>query len=280
MHETMIAVALALALAACGGGPEGREDVDDDDDVAVDLAHDEDAAQEPGVDAAADTECAVDADCDDFDPCTADTCDGDGDCVHAPLDADGDGYVSGECGGTDCDDGDAALGPAQCEGVNECCDGCLRRGGCWIDPTTGLMWEDPPLGGTRNHPGAIDYCASLSLAGHAAGQWRLPTISELRTLVRGCPDMEDGGACGLTDACLGLDCLDGCHYCSTVGPGAGGCFWDPALAGACDPFPHWSSSRQADDETRVYCILLSRAQVYVEIADEFLDFVRCVRPAT
>jgi uncharacterized protein (TIGR03382 family) len=65
--------------------------------------------------------------CDDSDPCTMnDTCNG-GTCAGAPLDADSDTYVSDDCGGDDCDDGNGAVHPNAAEdcddGVDNDCDG-------------------------------------------------------------------------------------------------------------------------------------------------------------
>jgi formylglycine-generating enzyme required for sulfatase activity len=85
-----------------------------------------------GPDVPAETECTVDDDCDDEDPCTEDTCGEFGDCEHDPTDADGDGYpamvVGGtECeGGTDCDDADADVHPDAaivCADEDRNCDG-------------------------------------------------------------------------------------------------------------------------------------------------------------
>ncbi len=287
-----------------------------------------DPSTDPLLDVADETECTMDSDCDDDDPCTVDTCDEVGSCWHEPLDGDEDGYVSVECegtdcddtrddvypgapelecdgtdndcngddmdgvtdedddgyiwdgctggtdcqddndlaypgasivdcsmldnncnghpdhdddgdghvsylctGGDDCDDADVTVLDGECTGVNDCCDGCWQRNGCWYDETTGYMWEDPPLSAASDWDASVAYCDALSLAGRGAGEWHLPTVSEYRTLLRGCPATEEGGACGVTDTCLlptcyGSDCY-GCTYLS--GPGAGGRYWDPAL---------------------------------------------------
>lgn len=69
--------------------------------------------------------------CDDGDGCTTDRCDVATDaCVHAPVDADGDGAAATACGGTDCDDGDPLRGPT----VTEVCDAEGHDEDC--DPTT------------------------------------------------------------------------------------------------------------------------------------------------
>lgn len=68
--------------------------------------------------------------CDDSDPCTEDSCDPmNGECVHEPIDGDGDGYAPESCGGEDCDDTDDSVYPGAPEvcmdGVDQDCDGIV-----------------------------------------------------------------------------------------------------------------------------------------------------------
>ena len=81
--------------------------------------------------------------------------------------------------------------------------------GIWVDPkpfngTVHLMWENPMgnkgTGGVGpNHANSQTYCDNLVLAGH--DDWRLPTIDELRTLVRGISTIEPGGKCPTSESC-------------------------------------------------------------------------------
>ena len=71
--------------------------------------------------------CEADSECDDGDPCTADTCEtseGPRLCTHvsAQSDADGDGFGSAACGGDDCDDDDAAAYPGAAQRCGEAAD--------------------------------------------------------------------------------------------------------------------------------------------------------------
>lgn len=80
--------------------------------------------------------------------------------------------------------------------------------GIWVDPSTYLIWENPMgnkgVGGTGvGQAKAVEYCENLVLAG--ADDWRLPTIDELRTLVRGVSTTMTGGKCPTSEFCTDQD---------------------------------------------------------------------------
>ena len=73
------------------------------------------------------------------------------------------------------------------------------------------MWA-PRASGNMGHTDASNYCYNLTACGY--DDWRLPSISELRTLIKNCPNTETGGNCELSDSCLILtDCwnADDCY---------------------------------------------------------------------
>jgi hypothetical protein len=100
------------------------------------------------------------------------------------------------------------------------------------DPQAGLCWQEPPGPDALKWDAASAYCEGLGL--------RLPTVQELASLVRGCP----AAMCPVEDpGCLSLACRGApeCQGCAMLGgPGAGGCYWDPALTGPCDWY--WTAS--------------------------------------
>jgi len=121
-------------------------------------------------------------------------------------------------------------------------------GDIWIDSVSGLTWQVSPTGGTMNWRAAKSHCENLGLGG-----WRLPTISELRSLIRGCLATQKGGACGVTDSCLSRkNCQSSvCDGCSSKGgPGPGGAYWPPnwppEISG--DVSWYWSSSEIPDND--------------------------------
>ncbi|MBP5406944.1 DUF1566 domain-containing protein [bacterium] len=80
--------------------------------------------------------------------------------------------------------------------------------GIWVDPDTYLIWENPMgnqgTGGVGpTHTQAAAYCENLVLAG--TDDWRLPTIDELRTLVRGVSTTMTGGKCPTSESCTDQD---------------------------------------------------------------------------
>lgn len=155
----------------------------------------------------------------------------------------------------------------------------------WEDDTSGvtLQWQNVATTRVYTFDEAVTYCDGLDWAGHS--DWHLPTISELRSLVRGCADGETGGDCGLTDSCASdacrtLQCNGACN--TLAGPGVGGCYWDPALLASCrwegNNAWHWSSTVNTDDTRYVWIIDFSGAY-FDEMFKNFVQtlLVYCVR---
>jgi hypothetical protein len=93
----------------------------------------------------------------------------------------------------------------------------------WTDPATKLTWQVPSAVTVMDWYEAVEYCDNLYVEGDG---WRLPSIDELRSLIRDCPATQAGGSCGVSDECLDMwECLtDTCNGCED-----GGCNWPPEL---------------------------------------------------
>jgi len=119
------------------------------------------------------------------------------------------------------------------------------------------------------------HCKSLSLGGHK--DWRLPTISELRSLARGCPPAQKGGSCGVTDSCRKQSCWndDPCRACANNGgPGPGGAYWPPELSGRIGWY--WSSSAVADLDDLAWSVGFDYGVVFYSHQNVVYE-ARCVR---
>jgi len=123
-----------------------------------------------------------------------------------------------------------------------------------------LNWSDKSHD-TMTWDEAKNYCENLG--------GRLPTISELRTLIQNCPGAETGGECGITDDCLSYeDCgNDKCGGCEYDYSGKYSVFGDSSR--------YRSSSEPFDDEGFVLNVDFSYGSVYIHNPDNYL-FVRCV----
>ena len=203
------------------------------------------------------------------------------------VDADGDGFGAA----CDCDDSDETIytgATEACNGKDDDCDGATDElkdngDGTFTDPCTGLVWQNPPYDGTKLWDAAKQYCTNNE-AGLPGTGWHLPNISELRSLIRGCPNTETGGACGVTDVCskcgVGQSCLswnpchDDCSYCSSGDGPADGCYWPDEMEGICDLY--WSSSPVEDAGGNVFYVGFNGGAVNVQNVS-FDWHVRCVR---
>jgi hypothetical protein len=181
-----------------------------------------------------------------------------GDCDDAdPLELPGGTEV---CDGHDNDcDGTVDDGASLCPGG--ACEVGLCQAGVWKDPGTGLVWQRAGSSVALGWAEARSFCAGNQANLPGTG-WHLPNISELRTLVRGCANLQTGGACLATETCsacgVATSCLDpsvcraGC-VCKGVGPN-NGCYGNPAFDLSCGF--HWSSSwvQLASGETMAYAL--------------------------
>ncbi len=146
----------------------------------------------------------------------------------------------------------------------------------WEDSTSGLMWQND-WKCCDEWGEAKTYCENLTW--NEKDDWRLPSISELRTLIRGCSDTETGGECGVTDSCLESDCStlvceEGCE--SFGGPGSGGRYWPEDLKGA--RYEYWSSSAIAGSyDTYAWIVGFGSGYIRGWGVSYTIFSVRCVR---
>jgi len=143
-------------------------------------------------------------------------------------------------------------------------------GETWTDSSSGLTWQVNWPCEYLTWEDAKSYCENLVWDG---GGWHLPTISELRTLIRGCEATMPGGPCGVTDSCLELSCFnDACFECDNgQGPNSG-CFGPVELPGECDWY--WSSSPVTDSDGKAWFVLFYSGGIF-DVANT--TCARCVR---
>lgn len=149
-----------------------------------------------------------------------------------------------------------------------------RNGGVYFDSETGLTWQIRPPTETFNWYEAGEYCLDLKLADQ--NDWRLPTISELRSLIRSCPETETDGECGVIDGCLDNECWDdSCTGCPQGEGPTDGCYWPDQLDGSCGWF--WSASATADSSFPAWIVFFYSGQVHNGHTYYGHYAVRCVR---
>lgn len=114
-----------------------------------------------------------------------------------------------------------------CDDADECSDGIeflpmVDNGdGTVTDPNTDLMWDK-----NLSRHCYCDPCYDSTLAGY--NDWEVPSIDELRSLIRGCPYTEICGECKPSVDCIGITNCAGCEQLTDK------CYWDPVLAGRCN----------------------------------------------
>jgi cysteine-rich repeat protein len=103
-----------------------------------------------------------DLDCDDSDPCSADSCDGATGCINVLIDVDADGYAAPTCTagstfmGGDCDDANNTIhpgAPEMCDSIDNDCDGMTDE-----DVTSLTCYRDADSDGYGNRLATMSAC--------------------------------------------------------------------------------------------------------------------------
>ena len=143
----------------------------------------------------------------------------------------------------------------------------------WLDPTTNYRWQNKVPTNSRGHEEATRYCDwqnTIALGGYSSG-WRMPTISELRTLVRDCSATEMDGTCAVKDSCNEQSCWkDSCQGCELT---IGICYWPQDIVGPCGRY--WSSTDVDDSIGLFWALNFGAASISTDGTET--NLVRCVR---
>ena len=131
----------------------------------------------------------------------------------------------------------------------------------------GNMWS-PKASSTMKWSGAVDYCNNLTACGYS--DWHLPTISELRTLIKNCSGTVTGGGCGVTDSCVSLSCWnDPCSGCPNDSTGY--------YSKLSDIGYFWSSSTISDETDAAWSVGFYNGLLFSGDKNDQRSSVRCVR---
>ena len=132
---------------------------------------------------------------------------------------------------------------------------------------------------TKSWEGAKSACTGYSEGGFTSG-WRLPTISELRKIIKNCSLTEPEGACHVTDTCtagMGSTCYiaNNCYYISDVCPN----YYEHSLLGEAEKL--WSSTSVSDSASQSYAWWVDFSFGAIFFADKnnssnFDIYYRCV----
>lgn len=153
------------------------------------------------------------------------------------------------------------------ENLKESCSFGCENGICktdpnerWVDPDTGLSWSIMTTDLVAWDGGAV-FCNNLG------DNWRVPTISELRTLIKDCSGTVTGGECAITDSCLNSSCYGDECSCHVYLLGF-------SKIGDIDLF--WSSSVNTNDSNVAFQVYFLDAGIYANFKTE-QAMIRCVR---
>ena len=152
-----------------------------------------------------------------------------------------------------------------------------------IDSANKLIWSSA-TSKNKTWAEAENHCSTLTEGGFE--DWRMPTISELRTLVRNCQKTATGGACKVTDECTASystanpQCYNvdlctsttsayGIEFCGNKTDGSYSLLGDASVY-------IWSSSEPDEDHDKAWFIYFKNSNILNQ-KKTLTAIVRCVR---
>jgi hypothetical protein len=156
------------------------------------------------------------------------------------------------------------------------------KGEAWVDMSTNLTWQTGNSCSALTQGSAVKYCENLEIDG--IDDWRLATISELRTLIRGCPETMTGGDCSISDDCFNWSLCESesCGGCDFEEGPEKDCYYPAELQGVYACYSYWSSTPTSAGASNWWCVLFATGGIVsCDDGDDehgISEFVRCVRP--
>ena len=144
----------------------------------------------------------------------------------------------------------------------------------WTDQDTGLIWQaqnDSEVD-SLTWEQAMIYCSED--IGHG---WRVPTLEEVRTLVRNCPSTIMEGSCNVGEGrgCLSEACMDAsCIGCEEWNDIREDCYLPTQLKDFCGVV--WTATGAADNDTYAWCYRSSSGG-FEPLEKSHLLYPLCVR---
>jgi hypothetical protein len=184
------------------------------------------------------------------------------------ADSCGSGAQAGRCGvhaGNPCGSTNA------CQTCSESARSCSSAGdSTWYDASSKLLWQRSVSTTQADWQTASDKCAGLTSCGYS--DWRLPTVDELRTLIRGCTATESGGVCRVTSQCGTDSCWNtDCNSCPTLMSGS---YLPSSLAVNSDLT--WSATLRGGDAASVWTVFFPQGAIQSKEKKNWGEG-RCVR---
>ena len=152
-----------------------------------------------------------------------------------------------------------------------------------IDHVTGYIWQKGQSTEKLTYEQAVSYCDNLVI--NDITHWSIPTIDQLRTIVRGCPNTMTGGKCPISEACANSytcrpsDYCDGCQEKKDKTAYLEQGIWDTTDI-KISSIIYYSSTIETDGKITVWGLQISNAVLFAGNSKDNINaaaYVKCIK---